>query len=233
MVARLAPYSHSRSIKLTGFATMLAALMLAACQPAADIQFPESKAYETQPITKFTVYLRPDSAPQGTFKVTLNGNDITNTFAPAATPGATVNATAPANFALGKQTLVATAKDLRTPFPVTTDTVEFFPPVVVVTRAPSLTDQNLNHVEGQTLSAYAVITAPIPAPVTVTLSQGPGQFVSLNNQPVGTPITVVIPTNDRKASFTIRGARAGTSFAITGRATGFASNPSSGGISYP
>lgn len=217
------------------FSPVAALLLLAACQPAAEIQFAEGNAsYATRPITQFTFYLRPDSAPQDTFKVTLNGTDITNRFSPAATPGATVNATAPANFEQGKQTLTATAtaKDLRTSFPASTDTVEFYTPVVTVTPAPSVTNTNLSHKAGQMITAFAVLSSPMPAPITVTLTSAPTSLVSLDGAAVGAPVNVVVPITDRKVTFTIKDVQAGANFTTHASATGFATGQSGGQIQY-
>lgn len=87
----------------------------------------------------------------------------------------------------------------------------------------------------QNTQAYvAALYAPTqPIPVTITevpVVPNAGLRVSLNGMPVGTPITVTIPTNNNRATFMINGITAGGYFLIEATAPGCQSRRGTGPI---
>lgn len=86
----------------------------------------------------------------------------------------------------------------------------------------------------QNTQAYvAVLSAPTqPIPVTITELplQNAGLRVSLNGMPVGSPITVTIPTNNNRATFMINGITSGGYFLIEADAPGCQSRRGTGPI---
>lgn len=216
---------------------LLCALLTAiGCEKSVTINHPKSGSY-AKPVTPLNVTFNKDYKP-GTFKATLEGADITHLFQPPAVASGTSTAVAPymdyktSPHVLHVEGDFATTKpsiDTRQRY----DESQFTPPTVFIVRADSATNNNLSMAERQTVRASAVISSPFSESVTVTITPDENQAVSLNDQPVGQSITVVIPTNDRRADFSVRGVRTGVTFVLRPRAAGYASRGASGTVSAP
>jgi hypothetical protein len=216
---------------------MVALLIGAGCQTVAKIEYPSAGA-SAEPVTNFRVRFHKDYKP-GTFKATLNGQDITGNFNPAGAPGAV--ATANSDFMDARvnnnvQVLHAQGEFTSSPGGIPTrsthDEVQFSPPIIFVFRG-NTTNHTLDVHERETITATVTVLAPPKEGLTVTVTTDENSAVSLNNAPAGTPITVTIPTNDRRADFTIRGIQTGKTFLVRALAHGYAFSPGGGTVLYP
>lgn len=188
---------------------ILAALLLSAadCPRAAAIEAPADGSAQA-PIREFRVRFHRDFRA-GTFSATLDGEDVTRHFQPAPTPGGVSIWHDPALHP-GRAMLVvkggytASGLDFRT----LGDTAVFFPLTAGVVTAGTL-QRGLTLREGQTAEADAILFEVPVTPTTVTITVAGDRAVSLNGQPVGMGVSLTVPTNDRRARFTVRGVRVG------------------------
>jgi hypothetical protein len=213
---------------------VLALLFGAGCQTVAKIEYPGA-GNQADPVTNFRVRFHKDYKP-GTFKATLNGQDITGNFNPPGAPGAV--STANSDFMDARvnnnvQVLHAQGEFITNPGGIPTrsthDEVQFSPPVIFIFRG-NTTDHNFDVHERETITATVTVLVPPKEGLTVTVTTDENSAVSLNNAPAGTPITVTIPTNDRRADFTVRGIETGKIFVIRALAHGYSFSPGGGRV---
>jgi hypothetical protein len=191
-----------------------------------------------EPVKTYTVRFHNEYKP-GTFEATLSGRDITSLFQPPAAPGGTSTAVFeyPPNFLdrqydSNRQKLAVSAQ-FTTPTTglgnrITGTSNTFSPPYSIVYTGTTGTDKHLVVGEGQTITATAFVERAPKEPLTVTITGDPR--MSLNDRPAGDSIQVVIPTNDRRAAFTVRGivvAQADEFILFRAIADGYASDVSS------
>jgi hypothetical protein len=189
----------------------------------------------TGTVQTFTVKFHPDFKP-GTFDANLSGQNITGLFKPTPAPGIESSAsfTFPPNFMdrqfNNNRQKLAVFGDFATPTSglgnrIKADSVEFSPPYTAVYSDRTGFNKELKVKEGETITAFAFVQDAPKEALTVTITGN--DRVSLNDQTAGASIQVIIPTNDRRAAFTVRGIQAGGGFfQFRAIATGFASDVS-------
>jgi hypothetical protein len=219
---------------------MVAAVVLLSlgvgCQQVVKIETP-ANGDSTAPVTTFSVRFHKDFQP-GSFEAQLNGQTITSRFQPTPAPGSV--STASSDFmeatANGNQILDAkgafTTPSSGIPTRSTNDQVVFSPPTIFVFRG-NTTSSDVSLKERETIIATVLVVAPPKEGLTVTLTTDENSAVSLNDAPAGTPITVTIPNNDRRADFKIRGIQTGKSFVVRPLAHGYASKLGGGTVQSP
>lgn len=214
---------------------MLALGLATGCQHSVKIEYP-GNGNSKDPIRDFRVKFHSDADP-ATFSAKLNGVDITSRFQPAPAPGQVSFASS--DFMKGWQQTLEVHASFKTPssgIPTksTNDMVQFTPPGVFVFLGNSTSVNNLSVKERDTIRATVmVVDPPTREGLVVTLTTEENPAVSLNNAAAGTPITVTIPINDRRADFTVRGIQAGQSFIVRPLAKGYGSHAGSGTVMHP
>lgn len=210
-------------------------LGVAGCTHSVTIVTPKDGSY-ADPVTPITVEFHGDFKP-GTFHATLSGTDITPLFQPPPAPGGQSSALlAPPRFMDAEhdnntQHLIVDA-DFTTPTGglgnrVTRDSSKFRPPMIQVFRGRTGFDPNLTLNERETITANVYVEKAPKERLLITVTGDP--TISLNDQPAGQSIQVVIMPNDRRGDFTIRGIQTRADpFRIRGIATGFSSMPGRG-----
>lgn len=165
----------------------------------------------------FTVRFDKDYVP-GTFSADLSGTTITHLFKPTPVPGGVstgsvtypqfmdfdyinnVNGTGGPN----QQLLRVSGKSFSNGS--CCDSVTFSPPFLKIYRGGGASPTNDIHVdvkERETIVAH-VFTSSVPQE-TLTVKVTGHPSLSLNEQPAGQAITLMIPNNDRRVDFKIRG----------------------------
>ncbi len=211
-------------------------LLVVGCEKAVTIEHP-GKGILDEPVPTFRVRFHNDFQP-GSFQAFLNGVTITSRFQPAPAPGGVSTASSDHMDAGYKNTQVLHVQgQFKTPqsgipTKLTEDEVEFSPPVIFVFRGNS-TNHDLSLKERETIAATVLVVKAPKEALTVTVTTEENPAVSLNDQPAGTPITLTIPTNDRRADFTVRGIQTGKTFIVRALAHGFSSKAAGGTVLYP
>jgi len=216
-------------------------LLAVGCQHAVRIQVPTDGSYKS-PVTALTVKFHPEFKP-GTFNAYLSGQMITDLFQPAPAPNGVSTATIiyPPNYMdfqyNNNKQLLMVHGEFTTPvfylFGIPTrftrDSSEFSPPYVRVFRGRTSFDSDLTLKERETIAATAFVVEAPKERLVVTITGHP--LVSLNDQPAGQNIQVVIERNDRRADFTVRGIQTGGEiFRIRAIATGYSSGVGGGRV---
>jgi hypothetical protein len=223
-----------------GWLFLGAIFFAAGCTPPVKIEQP-TKGVHTEPVQQFSVRFDKDFKP-GTFDADLSGTTITHLFQPAPTPGGvsvasitypqfmdfdyinTVNGSGRPNEQLlrvsGKSSSNASC----------CDSVTFSPPYTQIFRGGGTAvsyDHNLDVKERETITATVFVDVVPKEALTVRVTGHPS--VSLNEQPAGQNITLVIPSSDRRVDFKIRGiVVSGEVFLIRAIADGYSSSVAGG-----
>jgi hypothetical protein len=236
MIEQDHPYNRGRLL-----CTAALCLLALGCQHSVRIQFPTDGSYKT-PVTTLTVKFHPEFKP-GTFDANLSGQTITNLFQPAPAPGgvSTASIVFPPNYMdfhynNNKQKLIVEGDFTQPvfyffgiPTRFTRDSSDFTPPYVRVFRGRTSFDSDLTLRERETIAATAFVVEAPAERLVVTLTGHP--LVSLNDQPAGQNIEVVIEPNDRRADFTVRGIQTGGEvFRIRAIATGYSCGVGAGRV---
>lgn len=219
------------------FGCLLLAAMFSAfgCEYAAKIEHPTQGKYD-DPVTEFRVKFHKDFKP-GTFKASLEGQPITQLFQPTAAPGSFSFAAAPSMDLENSPQLLRVEGEFTFAKPpglgkwLELNQEEFTPPYTMVYRGPNTYSTDLSLKERETIVATAFVEKPPPEALTVTIPGNPA--VSLNEQPAGQAITVVIQRNERRADFNIRGIVVGRRFELRARAPGYAAGLGAGIVKSP
>jgi len=196
---------------------------------------------QARPVRTFVVRFDKAFVP-GSFDADLSGTNITNLFKPTPVPDNvstasiefpqfmdfnymnTVNGDGQPN----RQLLRVSAKSSSNNS--CCDSVNFSPPRISIYRGgPSavtyISDMPVR--ERQTIDATVWVKDAPLEPLTVRVTGHPS--VSLNDQPAGQSITLVIPTNDNRVDFKIRGiVLSGEAYRIRAIATGYSSTVAGG-----
>lgn len=208
----------------------------AGCRHAATIVYPTDGNYATS-TSPITVRFDPEFKP-GTFQANLSGTNITSLFTPPPAPGQTSTAEfaykpyfMDAEYDNNQQRLVVDAEFTSpTSGPgerMTRDSSNFYPPIVRIYRGRTSTDTVLTLKEREIIIASAFVDKAPKEALVVTITGS--TLVSLNDQPAGQDIQVVIQPNERRADFNIRGIQVGSEvFVLRGIATGYSSAQSRG-----
>jgi|SRR5215467_5895084 len=206
-------------MNLTGIQRLLlglVVLIVSGCTTVLKITEPADEWFQDC-LPRFAVNFGPTFT--GNFRADIDGLDWTAPFTPAPAPGGTSTAPVPP---LGGGTPITSPG----PFPGTTVNSGYFRHKLSVsadgTLAPgdlflinsgshtfvppplSGSPNPLNLREEVPVQAFVLLPVAPLSPLTVAVSPS-SRGVSLDNQPAGQPIQVTIPTNDRRASFTVRG----------------------------
>ena len=218
-----------------------AMLFLVGCTPPVTIEQPTA-GDQTQPVRTFTVRFDKDYKP-GTFHADLSGMTITSLFQPAPKPGNVSTASIPyppffmdydyvnnVNGSGRPNEQLLRVSGESTSNGSCCDSVKFIPPDIRIYRGggTSVTyNSNLTLNERETITATVFVKTVPQEALTVRVTGHPN--VSLNEQPAGQDITLVIPSNDRRLDFKIRGIVVnGEIFHIRGIADGYASSEARG-----
>lgn len=210
------------------------------CTAPVKIEQPTTGVH-TKPVQQFIVRFDKDFRP-GTFSADLSGMNITYLFAPVPVPGGvsiasisypqfmdyyymnSVNGSGQPNEQLLRVSGESTANASCC------DSVKFSPPFTRIFKGggTSVTyDRDLSLKERETITATVFVDVVPQEALTVRVTGHPS--VSLNEQPAGTAITLVIPRNDRRVDFTVRGIVVdGEVFRIRAIADGYASEFAAG-----
>jgi hypothetical protein len=190
----------------------LLGLAVSGCQPSAQILAPphpvSGSDYSTpgDPVMSFEVKFANDY--QGNFSATLDGQDWTSQFTPPAAPNGISTAPSPPIFSGGQPEIIngrivpnswSHVLDVTVdcPWPCNRgDTVRFAPPQLDFRPGQG----QISMRRFQTINMDVEVPVAHSVPITVQLT--PNGALSLNNQPIGQPISVTIPTNDTRAFFT-------------------------------
>ena len=221
----------SRATYVWPFFVCALAMWIGGCTKSVTIVQPLDGTY-TSPVTPLTVKFHPEFKP-GTFQANLSGTNITSLFHPTPAAGGTSTAEIvyppsfmDADYSGNVQRLVVDG-DFTTPTGglgnrVTPDSSNFTPPSFRIFRGRTSFDPVLTLKERETITATAFVDQAPKEGLRVTITGN--SLVSLNDQPAGQDIQVVIMPNDRRADFTVRGIQAGGEvFVIRGIATGYSS----------
>jgi len=210
------------------------------CTPPVKIEQPTAGG-TSKPVHQFTVRFDKDYVP-GTFSADLSGMTITHLFQPPPKPGDvsfasitypqfmdydyinSVNGSGQPNEQLLRVSGVSSSNSSCC------DSVKFSPPTTYIYRGGGTSvsyDHNLDLKERETITATVFVRDVPQEALTVRVTGHP--FVSLNEQPAGQDITLVIPNNDRRIDFKIRGIVANQEvFIIRAIADGFSSSRAGG-----
>lgn len=210
------------------------------CTPPVKIEQP-AEGVHTKPVKQFIVRFDKDFRP-GTFSADLSGTPITHLFHPAPVPGGVsiASITYPQfmdynyiNYLDGsglpnKQLLRVSGESSSNAS--CCHSVTFSPPFTRIFRGGGTSvsyDHNLDLRERETITATVFVPDVPQESLTVTVTGHPS--VSLNEQPAGQAITLVIPSNDRRVDFKIRGiVISGEVFRIYAIADGYSSGVAGG-----
>lgn len=219
-----------------------AMFLIVGCTPPVKIEQPTA-GVQTKPVRTFTVRFDTAYVP-GTFQADLSGVTITSLFQPVPVPGgvSTAAITYPQfmdyNFmnsvnGSGKpneQLLRVSGQSSSNAS--CCDSVKFSPPSIRIYRGGGATvtfDHDISLKERETITATVFVDTVPQEALTVRVTGHPS--VSLNEQPAGMDITLVVPSNDRRADFRIRGiVVTGEYFHIRAIADGFASDWAGGAV---
>ncbi len=213
----------------------------AGCQQSVKVLYPQDGTY-TDPVGTFRVKFHDEFQP-GTFDAYLSGTTITHLFQPTPAPGQESSARIiwPPNYMdmhynNNKQRLEVRGEFDKPvflffgiPTRFKTDSANFTPPYVRVYRGTTSFDTDLTLREGETITATAFVVKAPKERLVVTITGN--SLVSLNNQPAGQNIEVVIMPNDRRAQFTVRGIQTGGEiFRVRAIANGYSSGVGGGTV---
>lgn len=207
------------------------------CTPPVKIEQP-TEGVHTKPVPQFTVRFDKDFRP-GTFAADLSGTTITHLFQPAPAPGGVSVASISymdynyINYVNGsgrpnEQLLRVSGESSSNGS--CCDSVKFSPPYTQIFKGGGTSvsyDHNLDLKERETITATVFVDVVPQEALTVRVTGHPS--VSLNEQPAGQGITLVIPSSDRRVDFKIRGiVVSGEVFLIRAIADGYSSDQAGG-----
>jgi hypothetical protein len=186
-----------------------------------------STTISNTPFTQFSVLFGGVYLP-GSFQANLDGQDVTGQFSPTPTPNGrssapvgaflpqlSLNPTPQPPYQPHSYQLTASAQCIASASPcgLATQSVTFIPPQTTMNTTVGtnfLISAPVYMKSGSSMTVNVAVQFPPPQPIAVTIVEyldpnvnGGQPILSLNNQPVGTSITVTIPSNSNQTTFTI------------------------------